>query len=133
MSCQVEDITDSDGTMILSLIDNGTIVKKGDELCRLDSSQFEELARQQEIAVSQARALCLGAQLEFETAGIALREYQEGLVTQLTKEFEGRIALGRSDTRRQADRLAWAEDMVVKGYLSRPTALGATVLCPGPA
>jgi HlyD family secretion protein len=119
VSCQVEDITDSDGTMILSLIDNGTIVKKGDELCRLDSSQFEELARQQEIAVSQARALCLGAQLEFETAGIALREYQEGLVTQLTKEFEGRIALGRSDTRRQADRLAWADDMVVKGYLSR--------------
>jgi HlyD family secretion protein len=119
VSCQVEDITDSDGTMILNMIDNGTLVKKGDELCRLDSSQFEELARQQEIAVSQARALCLQAQLVFETAGIALREYQEGLVTQLTKEFEGRIALGRSDTQRQADRLAWAGDMVVKGYLSR--------------
>ena len=119
VSCQVEDITDSDGTMILTMIDNGALVKKGDELCRLDSSQFEEEVRQQEIMVSQARALCLQAQLVFETAGIALREYQEGLVTQLTKEFEGRIALGRSDTRRQADRLAWAEDMVVKGYLSR--------------
>jgi HlyD family secretion protein len=119
VSCQVEDITDSDGTMILNMIENGALVKKGDELCRLDSSQFEELARQQEIMVSQARALCLQAQLLFETSGIALREYQEGLVTQLTKEFEGRIALGRSDTQRQADRLAWAGDMVVKGYLSR--------------
>jgi len=119
VSCQVEDITDSDGTMILNMIDNGTLVKKGDELCRLDSSQFEELARQQEITVSQARALCLQAQLVFETAGIALREYQHGLVTQLTKEFEGRIALGRSDAQRQADRLAWAGDMVVKGYLSQ--------------
>jgi len=119
VSCQVEDITDSDGTMILNMIENGTLVKKGDELCRLDSSQFEEVARQQEIAVSQARALCLQAQLVFETAGIALHEYQEGLVTQLTKEFEGRIALGRSDAQRQADRLAWAGDMVVKGYLSQ--------------
>jgi HlyD family secretion protein len=119
VSCQVEDITDSDGTMILTMIDNGSLVKKGDELCRLDSAQFEEEARQQEIMVSQARALCLQAQLVFETAGIALREYQDGLVAQLTKEFEGRIALGRSDTQRQADRLAWAGDMVVKGYLSR--------------
>ncbi|MFI5456632.1 MAG: efflux RND transporter periplasmic adaptor subunit [Isosphaerales bacterium] len=93
VACQVEDITDSDGTTILSLVSNGALVKKGDELCRLDSSQFEELARQQEIIVNQVRAICLQAQLVFETARIGLREYQEGLVTQFTKEFEGRIAL----------------------------------------
>src|SRR5262245_36507107 len=92
VACQVEDITDSDGTMILSMIRNGAPVKKGDELCRLDSSQFEELARQQEIMVNQARALCLQAQLVLETARIALSEDREGLVVQLTKEFEGRIA-----------------------------------------
>jgi len=119
VACQVEDITDSDGTMILSLISNGALVKKGDELCRLDSSQFEELARQQEIFVNQARAMCLQAQLVFETAGIGLREYQEGLVTQSTKEFDGRIALGRSDRERQANRLTWTEGMVAKGYLSQ--------------
>jgi HlyD family secretion protein len=118
VSCQVEDITDSDGTMILDLIDNGAIVKKGDELCHLDSSQFEEEAVQQEIAVNQERASWLQAKLQLETAEIALREYQEGLVDQSAKEFEGRIALGRSDTQRQADRLVWAGDMVVKGYLS---------------
>jgi len=119
VACQVEDITDSDGTMILTLISNGARVKKGDELCRLDSSQFEELARQQEIMVNQARALCLQARLVFETAGIALREYQEGLVTQLTKEFDGRIALDRSDRERQANRLAWTEGMFAKGYSSQ--------------
>ena len=36
IACQVEDITDSDGTMVLSVIKNGSVVKKGDELCRLD-------------------------------------------------------------------------------------------------
>src|SRR5262249_26305089 len=81
--------------------------------------QFEELARQQEIAAGQARALKLQAELVLETARIALRAYQEGQVTQLTKEFEGRIALGRSDTQRQADRLAWTENLVGKGYLSQ--------------
>jgi HlyD family secretion protein len=118
VACQVEELADTDGTIILTLIDNGTVVKKGDVLCRLDSSQFEELARQQEILTNQERALCLQAQLVLETARLALREYQEGLVTQLTQEFEGRIALGRSDAQRQADRLAWAESMSVKGYLS---------------
>jgi HlyD family secretion protein len=117
--CQVEDITDSDGTMVLSVIKNGASVKKGDELCRLDSSAIEELARQEEIVVNQARALCVNAGLELETARISLREYEEGLVTQSTQEFEARIALGQSDTQRQVDRVAWAEDMVAKGYLAR--------------
>ncbi len=118
VACQVEDIADTDGTMILEMIDNGSVVKKGDVLCRLDSSRFEEMARQQEILTNQARALCLQAQLVLETARMALREYQEGLVNQLTQEFEGRIALSRSDAQRQADRVAWAEGMSTKGYLS---------------
>jgi len=119
VTCQVEDVTDTDGTMVLTVIDNGALVKKGDLLCRLDSSEIEELARQQEIAVNQARATSLRTRLVLETARLALREYEEGLVTQLTKEFQSRIALGRSDTQRQVDRLAWAEAMAAKGYLSQ--------------
>ena len=119
VACQVEELEDTDGTMILSIIPNGTVVKKGDELCRLDSSPYEELARLQEIAVNKARALSDQARLILETAQITLREYQEGKVDQLTKEFAGRIAMGRSDVQRQADRLAWTEGMVAKGYLSR--------------
>jgi HlyD family secretion protein len=116
--CQVEDFTDSDGTTVLSVIANGSKVKKGDELCKLDSSLIEETARQQAIAVNQARALCLQARLSLETAQLELQEYQEGLVSQWTKEFEGRIALAKSDLERQADRLAWTETMFAKGYLS---------------
>jgi HlyD family secretion protein len=119
VTCQVEDVTDSEGTMVLSLIKNGASVKKGDELCRMDSSGIEELARQEEILVNQARALCVKAALELETSQIALREYEEGLVTKSTKEFEARIALAQSDAQRQADRVAWAENMVAKGYLAR--------------
>jgi HlyD family secretion protein len=121
--CQVDDITDSDGTTILTLIDNGAHVEKGDVLCRLDSSEFEELARQQGIMVNQARAMCLKAKLELETARIGLRAYQDGVVSQMTKDFDGRIALGRSETQRQANRLAWTECMLAKGYLSQSQVL----------
>jgi HlyD family secretion protein len=119
VTCQVEDVTDSDGMVILSVIENGARVKKGDELCRLDSSRIEELARREEIVVNQERSALVQAELAVETARIALREYEQGLVTQFTKEFEGRIALGRSDAQRQADRVAWAEAMEAKGYLSK--------------
>ena len=51
ITCQVEDITDSGGTMIVQMIGNGTPVKKGDEICRLDSSQLEEIGRGEEITV----------------------------------------------------------------------------------
>ena len=119
VTCQVEDITDADGTMIVSMVENGTLVKQGDELCRFDSSELEELARQQEILVGQARSACVQAQLRLETAQIALREYRDGLVLQQTKELEGRIALGRADTQRMRDHLSWTERMVAKGYASR--------------
>jgi len=119
VTCQVEDITDADGTMIVSMVENGTPVKKGDELCRFDSSELEELARQQEILVGQARSACVQAQLRLETARIALLEYRDGRVIQQTKELEGRIAMGRSDTQRIRDHLDWTERMVAKGYASR--------------
>jgi len=119
VACQVEDITDSDGVVIVSMIDNGTPVKKGDELCRLDSSQLEELARQEEIMAIQARSSSEQARLALEVARLALHEYQEGLVTKLTKEFEGRIALSRSDSQRQAGRVAWTEGMVAKKYTAQ--------------
>ena len=119
VACQVEDLDETDGTMVLSIVPNATLVKKGDELCRLDSSAYEEMARLQAIAVNQARALADQARLILENAQMTLREYQEGKVDQFTKEFAGRIAMGRSDVQRQVDRLNWAEGMMAKGYLSR--------------
>jgi HlyD family secretion protein len=119
VTCQVEDLTDSDGVVVVSMIADGTPVRKGDTLCLLDSSQLEELARQEEIMAIQARSSCEQARLALEVARIASREYQYGQVSKLTKEFEGRIALARSDYHSQANRLAWAAAMSAKGYASK--------------
>jgi HlyD family secretion protein len=119
VTCQVEDITDTEGMVIISVLPNGAPVKKGDEICRLDASELEEMARRQEIQVTQSRAAAEQARLTLETARIALREYEDGLVSQTTTEYQGKLALLRSDVQRQEDRVVWAEAMAGKGYLAR--------------
>ena len=59
--CQLENLAGSGSTSggassIISLIPEGTPVKKGDLLARLDSSTYEEMLRQQSILVEQAKA-----------------------------------------------------------------------------
>lgn len=119
ISCEVEDLAREGGALIVSMIDNGTHVEKGDELCRFDSSALEEVAREQEIQVVEARSTWNQARLALEVAQTALLEYAEGQVITKTKEFEGKIALAESDCNRQADRLVWTEAMFEKGYVPR--------------
>ena len=131
VTCEVEDVDrgaeggGDAGTLILSIVSNGAVVKKGDVLCVLDSSGFSERVRQAQIEVENARAEHRQVELTLETANAALREYREGLVRQRTKEFETRSALLDSDFQHQRDYVAWADRMLVKGYYSRGPVLSA--------
>ena len=118
ISCQVEDTTDEGPVTILSLAENGAMVKKGDVVCRIDRSRVAESIRLQEIMVEQARAEHRQAELTLEVAQVALREQENGLIRKTEQEYRGKAALKRSEVERQADRLAWAEEMLAKGYLS---------------
>jgi HlyD family secretion protein len=102
---------------ILSLVDEGTEVKKGDILCSLDGSEYEELVRTQEIKTLQAAAALRQAQLNLEVAQIAVVEYQEGLYRQNLQSMRGSLILAQSDLERAVDRLHWTEMMMGKGYL----------------
>ncbi|WP_165246683.1 efflux RND transporter periplasmic adaptor subunit [Paludisphaera soli] len=119
LKCEVEDLADVGGVAIVSLVENGARVKKGDVVCRLDSSAHEERARQAEIAASQAQATRDQALAALEVARIALTQYEGGETRTQISDFERRIAMGRSDCSLLADRLAWTEQMVAKGYASR--------------
>lgn len=103
---------------IIELIDDGTEVKKGDVLCRLDASQFEELVRQQEIVVQQARADHLKATLTLKAAEMGLDEYRRGTLVQSVDQLRGQIVLSEAEVQRQTDRIAWAEKMLQKQYIS---------------
>jgi HlyD family secretion protein len=111
--------------LILSIVPDGTTVRKGDVLCVFDSSGFTELVRQEQIEVEAARAEHRQAELTLETARAALREYREGTLLQRAKEFESRSALLDSDYERQRGHVTWADRMLEKGYLSRAAVLSA--------
>lgn len=118
LKCEVEDLADVGGVAIVSLVENGARVKQGDEVCRLDASAHEERARQAEIAVGEARAARDQALAALEVAKIALTQYEGGETRTQVSEFERRVAMGKSDCALLADRLAWTEAMVAKGYIS---------------
>lgn len=102
---------------IIELIPDGSTVEKGEVLCRLDSSDYEELVRQQEMEVQRVRAALQGAILDLESVKAALREYREGTLVQTRERFQGNIAIAESNVKSQRDRLAWTERMAGIGYV----------------
>jgi HlyD family secretion protein len=119
--CEVENSTGTrrlkaGSTTILSLVPEGTRVRAGDVLCRLDASEYEELARVQQIVVAQARARHARAVLEHEVAEVSLRQFLEGNLPVRTKGFQGRMATASAEVARQGDRLEWSRRMRAKGY-----------------
>ena len=106
------------GSTILTVVAEGTHVKRGEVLATLDASTYEEMLRQQTITVEQARASYLQAQLNHEIAVLAVHEYRDGTVQETLKGMEGTIALARSDLSRAQDHLVWTKKMAEKGYAS---------------
>jgi HlyD family secretion protein len=103
---------------ILSLVPEGSMVKKGDILCELDSSAYQELVRRQKIALEQVKADHQQAVLALDVAKLALQAYLEGERLQVGQDYKGQIALTTSDLSRQSDRLEWVRRMLEKGYSS---------------
>jgi len=117
-SSQGRSINTGGATTILSLVPEGTSVRRDDVLCRLDSSDYEELVRQQQLKVETSRADRRRAELELEIARSALVEFRDGLRGQQTQEYLGRIAMAEADLTRQGDRTAWSDRMLDRRYIA---------------
>ncbi len=108
--------------ILLSVVPEGTTVKRGDVLAVIDSSDYEELLRIQEIAVQRSAADHVQCTLDLEVAKLAVREFENGTLQETIEDFEGRIMLARSDLERTKDRVAWARRMKEKGYIAAAAA-----------
>jgi HlyD family secretion protein len=113
-------ISTGGSSQILTVVPDGSVVKKGEVLCTLDSAPYEELLRNQLMNVERVRADLNQAKLILEVAQMAVTEYTDGLMGQARKNLNGQLALTRSDYERATDRFSWTQRMVKKGYL--PTA-----------
>jgi RND family efflux transporter MFP subunit len=92
-------------TTIISILPEGTRVKKGDLVCELDSAVLRDTLTNQEIAIQGAEAAYQNAKLTRETAEIAVKEYEEGIYLQDRATVQGEIKLAESALQKAKDRL----------------------------
>ena len=124
-------------TTILQLVAEGTIVKPGDLLVRLDSSDLVEKELQQRISsdnadaayrkaeaqhkiqVSQNQSDIEAAERKLQFAEMDLRKYREGDLEQLRKEAEDKILLARQKRTQAETTLTWSKTLHEKGFLTQ--------------
>ena len=114
-------ITAGGASILLKLLPEGTIVKRGDVLAVLDSSSYVELLRLQKINLERAQADRLQAELDHEIARLAMAEYRDGTLKELIEDYHRRVTVARADLERARDRLNWTHAMKAKGYVSTST------------
>jgi HlyD family secretion protein len=124
-------------TTILQLVAEGTIVKPGDLLVRLDSSDLVEKELQQRIARDNADAAYKKAKAQYDIqisqnqsdieaadrkllfADKDLKKYLEGDLEQLRKADEDKILLARQKRTQAENTLTWSKMLHEKGFLTQ--------------
>ena len=123
-------------TSIISLVDEGTSVKKGDLLIELDASNLEDQKIDQQIKVQNAEAAFIGArenlavienqaqsdvdkaQLAYDFAIQDLKKYLEGEYPNELTELESRITLAEEEVTRANENLEWSKILFNEKYIS---------------
>ena len=123
-------------TTIVSLIPDGSIVKKGDLLVELDASTLKDAIIDQDIQVQRADAALIGAQeslavtenqaksdidvarLTLKFAKQDLQQYVDGIFPKDENELKARIRLSEEDLKRAEDVNDWSKRLYEEKYLS---------------
>jgi HlyD family secretion protein len=83
-------------TTIIMILPEGTVVKKGQIACILDSASLKDQLVNQKIAENAAQTAYENAKLAREVAEFAVREYEEGTLNQERSALSGTITLAQS-------------------------------------
>lgn len=117
-------IVSGGSTRILKIIPEGSIVKKGDFLCQLDSREFEEMARLQRINLEQAQLMTRYTEMDLEVSNIGLEEYKFGTAKKTQEALKMQIHLAESESERASRRLEWTKRMAEKGFVTANSVRG---------
>lgn len=131
IKCEVEG-----QTQILSIVDEGKNVKKGDLLIELDASSLVDLRVDQEIRVQNAEASYIGAREQLEVsknqaasdvdkaeltlqfAEEDLKNFVEGDFPKQLKEAEARITLSKGTAARAEEQLVGSEKLAKEDFIT---------------
>jgi len=114
--CQVK-AKNATGTTILEIVPEGTVVKEGDVLVRLDASALENDRTSQSIVCKNSEALLIQAQKALETARISKDEYLHGQYKEAEQSAQIDIIVAREDLSRAIQYLAYSKRLTAKGYI----------------
>jgi HlyD family secretion protein len=106
------------GATILWLIKDGTQVKQGDELARLDSSLIEDKMSQQKITYEKAKATRIDAEKTYQAAKISVDEYIEGIFLQQLKNLKANATVAKENLESSRNLLGFTNKMVRQGYVT---------------
>ena len=124
-------------TSILSLVDEGTRVKKGDLLIELDASgkidakinfeiqvqnadaSFVQARENLAVVTNQRKSDLAVAELNYTFAKQDLEKYMEGEYPNQLKEAESSIALAREELLRSEEKMEWSRRLYSENYLSQ--------------
>lgn len=104
------------GGTILWIIEDGSTVKKGDELIRLDTSLIEDELNTQRIAYEKALATKIKAEEDYAAADISVKEYRDGMFKQELQTLESQITVSLENLRSAQNMLEHTERMARKGF-----------------
>ncbi len=116
VKCQVKG-RGSTGTPIISVLAEGTMVKKGDVICVLDSSALDVDNKSQRITVSVAESTVISSNAAVKQAEISRQEYLEGTYLTERKAILSEVAVAQQAVRTSELSLASAERLAAKGTL----------------
>ncbi|MGZ0173467.1 MAG: efflux RND transporter periplasmic adaptor subunit [Planctomycetales bacterium] len=107
----------SSGINILEIIPEGSRVQAGDFLVRLDDAALQTELIQQQIIVTNSQAQVIESQATFDSAGLALEEYESGTFLEQEEQFESALFVAQENVRRAEEYLQYSQRLAERGYI----------------
>ena len=117
--CQVRGRTSSSGVNILEIVPEGTRVKEGDFLVRLDDSALQTRLIQQQIVCTNSEAAVIEARAAVESAELALKEYDEGTYIEQLEQQQSLVFVAEENKRRSEEYVTYSKGLAQRGYIPR--------------
>jgi multidrug efflux pump subunit AcrA (membrane-fusion protein) len=106
------------GLPIIQIVPEGTYVKEGDFLVKLDDSSLQTEVVQQQIGCNTSRAFSVEATAEYEATKLALQEYESGTFRQEEGSLQGDEFVARENLRRAEEYLRYSQKLAARGYVT---------------
>ncbi len=115
--CQVQ-ARIAGGIPIIQIVPEGSYVKEGDFLVKLDDSALQTEVVQQQIVCNTSRALAVEARAESDATKLALKEYEAGTFRQEEGALQGDEFVAKENLRRAEEYLRYSQKLAARGYVT---------------